>query len=94
MMDDDRSDLQIMAAASSSSWITFGLFTPLSLEKNAGKSTGPVRPSAKVPTKTPSVSRYSRVRGMSRKLLHPELTTATGVRPSSVRSAGNGELAC
>ncbi len=42
----------------------------------------PVLPSAKVQTVAPWVSRYSRVRGISRKLLHPLLITATAVRPS------------
>lgn len=79
--------IQTIAAASASFWMTLGLLIPLSLVKNAGKSTGPSRPSANVPTQTPSVSRYSRVRGMSKKLLHPELMTVMGVRPSSVRSA-------
>jgi len=77
----------MMAAASASFWIVRGLRKPLSRVKNAGKSTDPSRPSAKVPTQTPFVSRYSSVRGISRKLLHPELMTVTGVRPSSVRSA-------
>lgn len=80
-------NLQTIAAASASFWITLGLRKPLSRVKKAGKSTEPSRPSAKVPTQTPSVSRYSRVRGISKKLLHPELITVTGVRPSSVRSA-------
>ncbi len=56
---------------------------PLFLEKNAGKSLdGP-----KLPTVTPSVSRYSSVRPTSRMDLIPADTTATGVRPSSVTSA-------
>lgn len=80
-------DSQTIAAASSSFLITFGLRTPLSRVKKAGKSTGPSRPSANVPTQTPSVSRYSRVRGISKKLLQPELMTVTGVRPNSVKSA-------
>ncbi|KAH0194668.1 IdgA domain protein, partial [Aureobasidium melanogenum] len=64
-----------------------GLWMPLSLVQKAGKSILPSRPSANVATGTPWVSRYSRVLPMSRKLLQPLLTTATGVRPSSVRSA-------
>jgi hypothetical protein len=88
-----RCNLHMIAAASDSSWMTFGLFTSLSLVKNAGKSTGPLRPSANVPTQTPSVSRYSNVREISRKLLHPELITVTGVRPSSVRSAAERKQA-
>ena len=80
-------NLQTIAAASASSLMVRGLRMPLSRVKKEGKSTGPSRPSAKVPTQTPSVSRYSSVRGISKKLLHPELITVTGVRPSSVRSA-------
>mmetsp|Transcript_36010 Transcript_36010/g.87018 ORF Transcript_36010/g.87018 Transcript_36010/m.87018 type:complete len:215 (-) Transcript_36010:151-795(-) len=54
---------------------------PLLGLKKAGKS------SVSYPmTGTPRVSRYSRVRGMSRMLLAPAQTTATGVLPSSVRS--------
>ena len=78
---------RITAAASISSAIVTGLLTPLSLDQKAGKSTFPARPSANVPTPTPSVSRYSIVRGMSRKLLQPLETTVTGVLPSSVKSA-------
>lgn len=82
-----RRIIQMIAAASFSSWTTEGLLTPLSLAQNAGRSMSPVRPSANVETLTPWVSRYSRVRGISKKLLQPLLMTATGVLPSSVRSA-------
>lgn len=80
-------NLQMIAAASLSFSIVTGLLTPLSLDQKAGKSTLPSLPSAKVAIPTPSVSKYSIVLGMSRKLLQPLLTTATGVRPSSVKSA-------
>ena len=77
----------MIAAASFSSFIVIGLLTPLSLLQKAGKSTLPSLPSANVATPTPSVSRYSSVLEISRKLLHPLLITVTGVLPSSVRSA-------
>ena len=80
-------DSHMTAAASISSAMVVGLLTPLSLDQKAGKSTLPCRPSAKVPTPTPSVSRYSIVRGMSRKLLQPLEITVTGVLPSYVKSA-------
>lgn len=82
-----RSCAKIIDAASLSVLTTDGLLMPLSLAQNAGKSILPVRPSANVETTQPCVSRYSRVRGMSRNPLQPLLMTATRVRPSSVRSA-------
>mmetsp|Transcript_40864 Transcript_40864/g.91680 ORF Transcript_40864/g.91680 Transcript_40864/m.91680 type:complete len:242 (-) Transcript_40864:235-960(-) len=43
-------------------------------------------------TTTPCVSKYSSVLGMSRMDFAPAQTTATGVRPSSVRSAETSQL--
>ena len=70
------------AAASAAESTRSGAAQPDAREKKAGNSSAP---SAR--TATPCVSRYSSVRGMSRIDLTPALTTSTGVRPSSTRSA-------
>eukprot|EP00760_Papus_ankaliazontas_P004281 PhM_4_TR1176/c0_g1_i1/m.14206 len=59
-----------------------GAFAPDLRVKNAGNSSAP-----STITVVPCVSSTSNVRGMSRMDLTPALTTHTGVRPSSVRSA-------
>mmetsp|Transcript_12149 Transcript_12149/g.29424 ORF Transcript_12149/g.29424 Transcript_12149/m.29424 type:complete len:404 (-) Transcript_12149:1594-2805(-) len=59
-----------------------GAAHPLARVKKAGNSSTPYPTTA-----APCVSRNSKVRGMSSTDLAPAHTTATGVRPSSVRSA-------
>ena len=71
-----------IAAASSGASTLAGAAHPDVLEKNAGNSSVPYPTTA-----APCVSSTSNVRGMSRMDLAPAQTTATGVRPSSVRSA-------
>mmetsp|Transcript_19724 Transcript_19724/g.54232 ORF Transcript_19724/g.54232 Transcript_19724/m.54232 type:complete len:229 (+) Transcript_19724:1266-1952(+) len=77
-----RTCASMMLATSCSELQVVGTGSPDDGVKNAGKV------SVRRPiTVTPCVSRYSSVFGMSRIDFAPAQTTATGVRPNSVRSA-------
>ena len=81
-------DLPMILATSSAQVTLYGAWNPLLAEKKAGKS------EPKEATVTPSVSRYSSVRPISRMDLTPAHTTATGVLPSSVKSALTSRAVC
>lgn len=77
--------LPMTLAASSAEVTLYGAWYPLLAEKKAGKSLESEPPNEA--TVTPSVSKYSSVRPISRMDFTPAHTTATGVLPSSVKSA-------
>ena len=84
-------DLPMTLAASLAEVTLYGAWNPLLDEKKAGKS---LESELNEATVTPSVSRYSSVRSISRMDFTPAHTTATGVLPSSVKSALTSRAVC